>query len=79
MTGAPNRGLPETGGQRGGIERRQLLQGLGRIGFAGEVLHMRRQVAQLTGSVDQAGLFRTLLAVTNKLHSRFSLEIGPVG
>jgi hypothetical protein len=35
---------------------------------------MRRQVAQLAGFVDQAGLFRTLLAITNKLHSRFSLE-----
>jgi hypothetical protein len=35
---------------------------------------MRRQVAQLAGFVDQARLFRTLLAITNKLHSRFSLE-----
>jgi hypothetical protein len=35
---------------------------------------MRRQVAQLAGFVDQAGLFRTLFAVTNKLHSRFSLR-----
>ncbi|MGY3107756.1 hypothetical protein [Bradyrhizobium sp. LM6.9] len=35
---------------------------------------MRRQVAQLAGFVDQAGLFRTLFAITNKFHSRFSLE-----
>ena len=29
---------------------------------------MRRKIAQLAGFIDQAGLFRTLFAVTNKLH-----------
>jgi hypothetical protein len=29
---------------------------------------MGRQIAQLAGFIDQAGLFRTLGPVTNKLH-----------
>ena len=32
---------------------------------------MAGQVAQLAGFIDQAGLFRTLIAVANKLHSSF--------
>jgi hypothetical protein len=35
---------------------------------------MRRQISQLAGFIDQAGLFRTLFAITNKLH--FSLPSG---
>jgi hypothetical protein len=35
---------------------------------------MTRKIAQLAGFIDQAGLFRTLGAVTNKLH--FSLPTG---
>ncbi|MGY3121534.1 hypothetical protein ACVWXQ_005471 [Bradyrhizobium sp. S3.14.4] len=71
--------LAGDGGQGGRVKARQLLQGFRRIGLAGQVLHMRRQVAQLAGFVDQAGLFHTLFAITNKLHSRFSPGDGPIG
>jgi len=57
VTGAPKRIKPGELGQRGG-----------RIGLAVEVFHMRGKIAQLAGFIDQAGLFRTLRAITNKLH-----------
>src|SRR5882757_7286715 len=60
--------LAVDGGKRGRIERREFCERCRRIGFAVEVLHVGRKVAQLAGFIDQAGLFRTLGPITNKLH-----------
>src|SRR5262245_8342056 len=66
--GSAETGLAGNGRQRGGVDRRQLLQRLRRIGRTIEVLHMGREIAELAGFIDQAGLFRTLGPVANKLH-----------
>src|SRR5262245_14302491 len=66
--GSAETGFAGNGRQRGGVDRPQLLQRLRRISGAVEVLHMGREIAKLAGFIDQAGLFRTLGPVTNKLH-----------
>src|SRR5262245_22479057 len=66
--GSAETGLAGDGRQRGRVDRRQLLQRLRRIGGAVEVLHMGREIAELAGFIDKAGLFSTLGPVTNKLH-----------
>src|SRR5262245_1810177 len=71
--GSAETGIAGYGRQGGGVDRGQFLQRLRRIGGPVEVLHMGRQVAELAGFIDQAGLFRTLGPVTNKLHFWHSL------
>src|SRR6266699_3040958 len=61
------------GGKLGGIEAGEFGQRGRRIGLAIEVLHMIRQIAQLTRFIDQAGLFLADRTVTNKLHVDLSL------
>ena len=56
------------GGKLGGIQRGELGERGRRIGLAVEIPDLRRKIAQLAGFIDQAGLFRALGAVTNKLH-----------
>src|SRR5262249_17427343 len=63
--------LARDGRERGGGERGQLLPGGRRVGLALQGPDLAGQGAQLAGFIDQAGLFRTLIAVANKLHSSF--------
>ena len=60
--------LAVDGGKLGGIQRGELGQRGRRIGLAVEIPDLCRKIAQLAGFIDQAGLFRALGAVTNKLH-----------
>src|ERR1700676_1747385 len=71
--GDPGHGRAEPRGaadgrKLGGVEGGELGQRGRRIGLAIEVLDLPRQVAQLAGFVDQAGLFLANGPVTNKLH-----------
>src|SRR5205823_8844358 len=56
------------GGELGGIQRGEFGEPGRRIGLAVEIPYVGRKIAQLAGFIDQAGLFRALGAVTNKLH-----------
>src|SRR5450631_979439 len=56
------------GGKRRRVEGGELRQRRRRVGLAVEVPDMSRKVAQLTGFIDQTGLFVPLGAVPNKLH-----------
>ena len=68
-TQAPMRGLPRTSGRDSELELLEPGQALGRNGFAGDVGDDFRQVADLAGLVQNAGLFLALWPVTQKFHA----------
>jgi hypothetical protein len=74
-TQAPMRGEPLDQRQRFGGEGLQLGERSGFERCAGEVGDMRREIAQLAGRVDKAGLLLTKCTVTNQFHvvSPFSI------
>src|SRR6185369_160559 len=61
-------GLAADSRKLGGVDDTEFGQRGWRVGLPVEVLHMLRQIAQLTRFVDQTGLFLTNRPVTNKLH-----------
>jgi hypothetical protein len=58
-TQAPIRGWP------GGVDRRQGRQALWSQGLPGDVGNVAREVAKLLVGIQQARLFRTLVAITH--------------